>query len=295
MKIARYLHNGKICYGVIGKSTVTDLKALAKCLGSRFPQSIEDFVAEENGSKHAETLFSKANAADIQASSDLQSEIRLLAPISSPPKIICLGRNYIDHSAEMKAAPPEEPVIFMKPHTAIIGPGAKIQKPKWVKQLDYEGELAVVIGKKAKNVSIAEAEQAIFGYMVFNDVSARDIQFGDVQWTRGKSFDTFAPTGPWIVDRNQLPDTHKLCLKTWVNGELRQNASTAKMTLNVDQIVHHLSRVMTLEPCDVIATGTPSGVGFAMKPPSYLNHGDVVRIEIEGIGVLENEVEEFRS
>jgi 2-keto-4-pentenoate hydratase/2-oxohepta-3-ene-1,7-dioic acid hydratase in catechol pathway len=192
----------------------------------------------------------------------------------------------------MKAPPPDEPVIFMKPHTTIIGPDEKIAKPKFVKELDYEGELAVVIGKKAKSVSVAEAESVIFGYTVFNDVSARDFQFKDGQWTRGKSFDTFAPTGPWIVTKAQLPDTSNLKIHTWVNGEIRQNASTHNMALSVSQIVHHLSRVMTLEPCDVIATGTPSGVGFAMKPPRFLKNGDVVSIEIEGIGALENTVEE---
>jgi 2-keto-4-pentenoate hydratase/2-oxohepta-3-ene-1,7-dioic acid hydratase in catechol pathway len=149
-----------------------------------------------------------------------------------------------------------------------------------------------VIGKKAKNIPVEKAQEAIFGYTVFNDVSARDFQFKDGQWTRGKSFDTFAPTGPCITTKAQLPATSNLQLRTWVNGELRQNASTSNMALNVSQIVYHLSRVMTLEPCDIIATGTPSGVGFAMKPPRFLKQGDVVRIEIEGIGVLENSVEE---
>jgi 2-keto-4-pentenoate hydratase/2-oxohepta-3-ene-1,7-dioic acid hydratase in catechol pathway len=238
------------------------------------------------------TLISNAKAADIKKVSAPLSEVSLLAPIVFPPKIICLGRNYVDHSAEMKAAPPDEPVIFMKPRTTIIGPNEKIIKPSFVKELDYEGELAVIIGKKAKNVSVANAQGVIFGYTAFNDVSARDFQFKDGQWTRGKSFDTFAPIGPWITTKAQLPDTSNLRLRTWVNGELRQNASTRKMAISVSRIVHHLSRVMTLEPCDLIATGTPSGVGFAMKPPRFLKHGDAVRIEIEGIGVLNNNVKE---
>jgi 2-keto-4-pentenoate hydratase/2-oxohepta-3-ene-1,7-dioic acid hydratase in catechol pathway len=180
----------------------------------------------------------------------------------------------------------------MKPHTTIIGPNENIIKPNFVKRLDYEGELAIIMGKKAKNIPVSEAKEYVFGYTILNDVSARDFQFKDKQWTRGKSFDTFAPTGPCITTTNQLQDTANLAIRTWVNGELRQNSSTKNMAFNVSEIVHHLSRVMTLEPCDIIATGTPAGVGFAMKPPKYLQHGDVVRIEIEGIGVLENTIEE---
>jgi len=242
--------------------------------------------------KTAEVLLSRTKSSDTQAVSAPLDAVVLLAPLLFPPKIICLGRNYRDHSAEMKAPPPDEPVIFMKPHTTIIGPDEKIIKPQFVKELDYEGELAIVIGKKAKNILVEQAQEAIFGYTVFNDVSARDFQFKDGQWTRGKSFDTFAPTGPCITTKAQLPDTSNLQLRTWVNGELRQNASTSNMALNVNQIVHHLSRVMTLEPCDIIATGTPSGVGFAMKPPIFLKQSDVVRIQIEGIGTIENTIEE---
>jgi 2-keto-4-pentenoate hydratase/2-oxohepta-3-ene-1,7-dioic acid hydratase in catechol pathway len=181
----------------------------------------------------------------------------------------------------------------MKPHTAITGPNQKIIKPRFVKELDYEGELCIVMGKTAKNVSVAEAKKHVFGYTVFNDVSARDFQFKDGQWTRGKSFDTFAPTGPCITTENQLKNTENLQIRTWVNGDLRQNGTTRNMVFNISQIVHQLSRVMTLEPCDIIATGTPAGVGHAMKPKTYLRHGDVVRIEIEGIGILENAIAEI--
>ncbi len=291
MKIARYRHNGKESYGAVELKNVVRLPELAKRLQRDLPARIEDFIAE-GASETAETLLAKAKTSDLQNVSAPLSEVQLLAPLAYPPKILCLGRNYVDHSAEMKAPPPDEPIIFMKPHTTIIGPNEKIVKPTFVKELDYEGELAVIIGKKAKNISVAEAANVIFGYTVFNDVSARDFQFKDGQWTRGKSFDTFAPTGPWIVTEKQLPDTLNLKIHTWVNGEIRQNATTRNMALSVSQIVHQLSRVMTLEPCDIIATGTPSGVGFAMKPPRYLKHGDVVRIEIEGIGALENSVEE---
>jgi 2-keto-4-pentenoate hydratase/2-oxohepta-3-ene-1,7-dioic acid hydratase in catechol pathway len=204
--------------------------------------------------------------------------------------------NYRDHAAEQNAPIPDEPIIFFKPRTAIIGPNEKIVKPSFVNQLDYEAELAVIMGRKAKNVKVSEAKAYIFGYTIMNDVSARDIQFKDKQWTRGKSFDTFAPTGPCITTTNQLGDMLNLSIRTWVNGELRQNSSTKNMVFTVEEIIHYLSRVMTLEPCDIIATGTPAGVGFAMKPePKFLRDGDVVRIEIEGVGVLENIVAEEKG
>jgi 2-keto-4-pentenoate hydratase/2-oxohepta-3-ene-1,7-dioic acid hydratase in catechol pathway len=207
-----------------------------------------------------------------------------------PPKILCLGWNYIDHTSETKITPPEEPVVFMKPHTTIIGPGDKIVKRSFVKELDYEGELAIVIGRKAKDVPESEALNCVFGYTILNDISARDFQFKDKQWTRGKGFDTFAPTGPCITTKNQMSDTSNLYIKTWVNNELRQDGTTKNMVFNVSQIIFHLSRVMTLEPCDIIATGTPSGVGMAMKPQTWLKYGDIIQIEIENIGILENTV-----
>jgi 2-keto-4-pentenoate hydratase/2-oxohepta-3-ene-1,7-dioic acid hydratase in catechol pathway len=269
------------------------LPALAKHFKETLPPTIEEFIASGEKAVHtAEALLRKAENSRIANASAPLSEVALLAPIASPPKIICLGLNYIDHAAETNKTVPEEPVIFMKPHTTIIGPNECIIKPRIVHELDYEGELAIIIGKTAKNISVKEATNHIFGYTILNDISARDYQFKDGQWTRGKSFDTFAPTGPSITAANQLRDTGNLAVRTWVNGELRQNSTTRNMAFNVSQIVHHLSLVMTLEPCDIIATGTPAGVGFAMKPPRYLQHGDVIRIEIGGIGTLENTVKE---
>jgi 2-keto-4-pentenoate hydratase/2-oxohepta-3-ene-1,7-dioic acid hydratase in catechol pathway len=293
MKVVRYRYKNKECYGVLNQQAVLCLPALAKRFKKQLPQHLEDFVASgENALRTAEDLLKKADERDVESASASISAVSLLAPIAFPPKIICLGLNYVDHASETNAAVPDEPVIFMKPHTAIIGPNENIVKPYFVKRLDYEGELAVVIGKKAKNIPISETKKCVFGYTILNDVSARDFQFKDKQWTRGKSFDTFAPTGPCITTTNQLRDTDNLAIRTWVNGELRQNSSTTNMALSVNEILYHLSRVMTLEPCDIIATGTPAGVGFVMNPPKYLRHGDVVRIEIEGIGVLENTVKE---
>lgn len=299
MKLVRYHHAKEEGYGVLtDENSVVCLPGLAKRLGMRFPKTLEGFIQKsEKVVKIAEDLLRKAGQNIVNSFSLPLSQIALLAPITHPPKVICLGLNYLDHIEERitehGALIPDEPIIFMKPRTAVVGPFDNIVKPSFVKKLDYEAELAIVIGKKAKNVGVSEAKSYIFGYTILNDVSARDIQFKDIQWTRGKSFDTFAPTGPCIVTQNQLQDPTNLHIRTWVNGELRQNSTTKNMVFNVYQIVHHLSRVMTLEPCDIIATGTPGGVGFAMKPePKFLQAGDVVKIEIEKIGFIENRVVE---
>ncbi len=293
MKIIRYRYRKEESYGVISKQAVLSLPALAKQLKKEIPQKFDGFIAEGKKTlEKTEQLLKKVDSSVTKKVSKPISQVTLLPPIPFPPKIICLGLNYFDHAAETKSAIPDEPIIFLKPHTAIIGPNQPIIKPNFVKELDYEGELCIVVGKTAKNISVGDAKKHVFGYTVFNDVSARDYQFKDGQWTRGKSFDTFAPTGPCITTENQLKNTDDLAIRTWVNGELRQNGTTQKMVFEVGKILYHLSRVMTLEPCDIIATGTPAGVGFAREPPQFLKHGDIVRIEIEGIGVLENFVEE---
>jgi 2-keto-4-pentenoate hydratase/2-oxohepta-3-ene-1,7-dioic acid hydratase in catechol pathway len=268
------------------------LRSFAKSSKLGLPPSLEEFVGlGADQIQKLDRLLKRASKHDIQRFSCLVESVSLLAPIKSPRKIVCLGLNYRDHAAEQNAVVPDEPVIFMKPATAIVGPNEEIVKPGFVSQLDYEAELAIVVGKRVKNVSAADARSCIFGYTILNDVSARDIQFKDKQWTRGKSFDTFAPMGPCMVTEDQLRDTSDLSICTWVNEELRQKSSTKNMVFNVYDIIHHISRVMTLEPCDIISTGTPAGVGFAFKPkPKFLNKGDVVRIEIEGIGILGNRI-----
>lgn len=262
-------------------------------MNRQLPEALEEFIAqEEKCVQTAEKMIKNASKNYVKSTPSI-NEITLLAPIVSPPKIICLGLNYRDHIKEQNAALPREPIIFIKPHTTIIGPNDVIVKPRIAKNLDYEAELAVVMGRKAKNVPISESKMYIFGYTILNDVSARDIQFKDKQWTRGKSFDTFAPTGPCITTVSQLEDTSNLSIRTWVNNELRQDSTTENMIFNVYEIIHHLSQVMTLEPCDIIATGTPAGVGFASKPkPKFLEARDIVKIEIEKIGILENIVGE---
>jgi len=297
VRLVRCCGKERECYDVLLDDKMICLPCLAKQLGKTLPERLADFISSEaKGVEIAEELLEKATENDINRAASPLQEGNLLAPVVFPPKIVCLGLNYRDHINEQHAALPDEPIIFMKPHTAIIGPNENIVKPSFVKQLDYEAELAIVIGRKAKNVSISEAKSYIFGYTILNDVSARDFQFKDKQWTRGKSFDTFAPTGPCITTAGQLQDTSNLRIRTWVNEELRQDSTTRNMVFNVYEIVHHLSRVMTLEPCDIIATGTPSGVGFALKPnPKFLQDNDTVKIEIEGIGVLKNRVVEEKS
>lgn len=219
-------------------------------------------------------------------------ELTLLAPIPRPTKIIAIGLNYRDHAEETGQQLPEAPILFSKPPTATIGHGANIIIPSEASQIDYEVELGVVIGKGGRNISVDTALEFVGGYTVFNDVSARDYQFQDGQWFRGKSFDTFAPMGPCLTLPDQIQDPQDLKMKLRLNGKLRQNSSTANMVFSVAELIADISQVMTLEPGDVIATGTPSGVGFKVKPkPVFLQPGDVVEAEIDGIGILRNPVE----
>ena len=293
MKIARFLNGKAESYGALATdSQVVDLLRLSKIVNCSIPVSLDELILlGRDGLNKVERLMKESIGKQKAKATIKSNSLQMLAPVKSPPKIICLGLNYRDHAAEQKASLPDEPIIFIKPRTAVIGPGESIVKPSFVKQLDYEAELAVIIGKRGKNIRVEDAKNHIFGYTCFNDVSARDIQFKDKQWTRGKGFDTFAPMGPSITTSEQIGDPTNLRVRTWVNGELRQNGSTSNMVFNVYQIVHELSRVMTLEPCDVIATGTPAGVGFAMKPkPKFLKKGDTVEIEVENIGQLRNKV-----
>ena len=293
MKLVRYRNENREDYGALLIDKIVSLSILAESMDIKLPVDIENFIASESQKiGKLEEAIQKTEEEGVRKASHSAAGAKILTPIRSPGKIVCLGLNYRDHAAEQNASVPDEPVIFMKPHTAIIGPNDSIIKPNFVQQLDYEAELAVVIGKRAKNVPLSEAHAHIFGYTIMNDVSARDIQFKDKQWTRGKSFDTFAPIGPCIATADELEDTSSLLIRTWVNGELRQNSSTKNMVFNPLEIVYRLSRVMTLEPCDIIATGTPAGVGFAMKPQKFLKGGDIIRIEIESIGILENMVTE---
>ncbi len=231
-------------------------------------------------------VLNGASLSDIVENMEVENEVpfldvRILSPVS-PTKIIALGLNYKDHAEETGLPVPDEPLIFLKPPSAVIGSGEAILIPRGIGRVDYEAELAVVIGRRCKNVSEKEASKYILGYTCFNDVTARHLQKKDGQWTRSKSFDTFAPIGPWISTDLDPTD---LAIRLYLNGELRQNSRTSRMIFNVYHVVSFVSRIMTLEPGDVIATGTPSGIG-------PIRDGDKVVVEIEGIGKLVNYVKE---
>ena len=216
--------------------------------------------------------------------------VTLQAPIARPPKFLAVGLNYADHVAEGGMETPEHPTIFNKQSTCVVGPDAPVHLPRASHVLDYEGELGFVIGRRCRHVSRDEARDVIAGYLIVNDVTVRDWQLRIPTWTIGKSFDTHGPIGPWLVTADEIPDPHQLALRTWVNGELRQESNTKELIFDCFTLVEHLSTAFTLEPGDIIATGTPSGVGIAMKPPKLLVAGDRVRIEVDGLGALENEV-----
>lgn len=222
-------------------------------------------------------------------------DVTILPPHIPPKNMMCIGKNYIEHALEMTnqdpTSVPKYPVIFTKPSTALAGHLSMIDSTAGgTEALDYEGELAVIIGKKGKNIRREEAFDYVFGYSIVNDITARDLQKQHQQFYKGKSLDTFAPFGPCVVHKSQIKNPHHLTIKTTVNNELRQNGSTNDMIFKIDELIEVLSDGMTLEPGDVIATGTPSGVGKGFNPPKYLNKGDTVAITIEGIGTLINKV-----
>jgi acylpyruvate hydrolase len=220
------------------------------------------------------------------------SEVVLLPPATRPGKIIAVGLNYRDHAIETKQEIPTTPVIFAKFPSGINGPDAPVKLPKDDPQGDYEAELAVVIGRMAKGVSEADALNYVAGYMPLNDVSARRWQFADKQWVRGKSCDTFCPTGPWLTTRDAVPDPHALSIRMRVNGNVVQDSSTSNLIFRIPTLIAFISAAITLEPGDIIATGTPDGVGVFRKPPVFLKSGDVMEVEIEGLGILRNHVVE---
>lgn len=217
-------------------------------------------------------------------------DLDLLVPIPNPPKILCLAFNYYDHARDAGLTPSDEPVIFMKPRTTLNSPYSDIICPPFVTRLDYEAEIAAIIGKNARKIPEDRSLDVVFGYMILHDVSARDIQFKDKQFTRGKSMDTFAPCGPWITTKDEVQDPQNLSILTKVNGETRQNSSSMNMVLSIQKIIASLSSVMTIEAGDIISTGTPAGVAMSMKEPRYLKDGDVVEITIERLGTIRNRV-----
>ena len=218
------------------------------------------------------------------------ADVRLGSPVTRPGQIVCVGLNYKDHADEQNVPYPKAPLLFGKSPTSAVGPNDDVVYPEVVEQLDYEVELGVVIGSVARNVAAADFAKVVAGYCVVNDVSARCCQFGDKQWYRGKSFDTFAPFGPALVTPDEVGDPQKLKMTCKVNGELRQNSATSNMIFGVAEIIAHITKGITLVPGDVIATGTPAGVGVFLKPPQLLKRGDVVELEVEKLGRIVNRI-----
>jgi 2-keto-4-pentenoate hydratase/2-oxohepta-3-ene-1,7-dioic acid hydratase in catechol pathway len=237
-----------------------------------------------------DALRRAASAASNATSRLALDSVHLAAPILRPPKFLAIGLNYADHIAEAGIEPPKLPTVFNKQSTCVTGPRDPVWMPRISQVLDYEGELGFVIGRRCRHVPRDRAHEVIAGYLVVNDVTIRDWQLRVPTWTMGKSFDTHGPIGPWITTADEIGDPHSLRLRTFVNGELRQDSNTKQLIFDCYALVEHLSQGFTLEAGDVIATGTPGGVGIAMKPPKLLAVGDRMRVEIEGLGALDNEV-----
>ena len=280
MKLATFTHDGHTRVGIVDGDDVVDLSRAA-------PDLPREMVAFLEAGRSA-LLAARAT---LDAGPRIRlDEVRLEAPIARPPKFLAVGLNYADHVAESGVDPPAHPTIFNKQSTCVTGPHDPVHVPRASHVVDYEGELGFVIGRRCRHVSQDDAADVIAGYLVVDDVTVRDWQLRTPTWTMGKSFDTHGPIGPWIVTEDELPDPHQLRLRTWVNGELRQESNTKELIFNCFSLVEHFSTAFTLEPGDIVATGTPAGVGITMKPPKLLVAGDVVRVEIEGIGAIENPV-----
>lgn len=287
MKLITFQHNGQTHIGALIKDKRSDKVVDFSKAAPSLPKTMKSFLAAgERALRAAQKAVENAPASAIMKLSD----VKLKAPVPNPGKIICIGLNYRDHAAETNQAVPDYPTVFSKYNNAVNDPGGVIFIPKVTNQVDYEAELGVIIGKRAKHVSEAEALSYVAGYLPFNDVSARDYQRRTTQFTQGKSFDSFAPMGPALTTADEVPDPHTLEIQLSIGGEVLQKSNTRELIFKVDHLVAYLSSIMTLEPGDVIATGTPSGVGSARNPKRWLLPGEVVRIEIDKLGVLENPV-----
>jgi 2,4-didehydro-3-deoxy-L-rhamnonate hydrolase len=277
MKLVRYGEIGKEKPGLVDKSgQLRDLSA-----------QLQDFV----GDAFSPASLAKIAGLDPTKLPAVSGKPRIGAPVGGLPKFIAIGLNYSDHAAEVGMALPTEPIVFMKANNSLCGPNDAVEKPRGSTKLDWEVELAIIIGTRAKYVSEADALNYVAGYSVCNDVSERFFQIERLgQWTKGKSHDTFGPLGPWLVTKDEIADVQKLPMWADVNGKRCQTGSTATMIFGVKKIVSYLSEILTLMPGDVIATGTPPGVGMGMKPPKFLNVGDVVTLGIEGLGEQRQEI-----
>lgn len=281
MRLVTYMSPGETALaGVLVEERVFSLQ----------PAGFADVLSVIAGGAAARaSIKSYLKAAPAAAGKDL-SRVVLLAPVPKPPKLICVGLNYRDHAAEAGMEIPSVPTIFSKFNTAITGPGAPIILPKNSRKPDYEAEFAVVIGTGGRHIPADEWREHVFGYMCLNDVSARDFQLATSQWLMGKTFDTFAPCGPWLTTADEIDDPHNLDISLTINGETLQDSNTKHLIFGIPALIEFLSSAFTLEPGDIITTGTPAGVGFSKKPPRWLKPGDDVVVKIQGLGELRNPV-----
>jgi 2-keto-4-pentenoate hydratase/2-oxohepta-3-ene-1,7-dioic acid hydratase in catechol pathway len=280
MRLVTFQHNGHTHAGVVSGSEVVSLKA------SGLPTVLSVLEGGAAATHRIHALLEKPPA---EATFPLAG-VKLLAPIPRPPKIVCIGLNYRDHAIETGAKIPAVPTVFTKFTTAVTAPGDPIFLPRNSEKPDYEAELAFVIGKGGRHIAAADWRDHVFGYMNFHDVSARDFQLATSQWTIGKTFDTFAPMGPWLVSADEIPDPHDLDIRLTIDGETMQHSNTRELIFRIPELVAYLSSVFTLEAGDVVATGTPPGVGMARNPPRWLKPGEEVVVAIAGLGELRNPV-----
>lgn len=285
MRLASIRRNGTVSAVLVDGDEIVDLAIASPDL----PQDVTSLLCPDDPTR---TALAEALASGIGRSSS--SGVEFAPPIARPSKFLAVGLNYADHVAESGLTTPEHPTIFAKMPSCIIGAHDDVVRPAVSTQLDYEGELGIVIGRRCRHVTREDAPSVIGGYLTINDVSVRDYQLRDSQWTLGKSFDTHGVLGPWITTADAI-DPHQLVVTTTVNGEVRQKSNTKHLIRDCFALVELLSSVCTLEPGDIIATGTPGGVGMARKPPLWLAAGDVVRIEIDGLGSTENLIVEERA
>ena len=280
MRLVSFKKNGYSGPGILHGSGVFPLRDIG------FEDALSFIASGANEHERVQRLVNSASAREVLP---LES-VKLTAPIPRPPKILCIGLNYRDHAIESKMEVPSVPTVFAKYGNAVIGPGDPIILWSATQKPDYEAELAVVIGKRAKQVPRSEWQDYIFGYTIVNDVSARDVQLATSQWTLGKSFDTFAPIGPHVVTADEVTDPHALDIRLSIGGETLQHSNTRELIFGVPDLIEYLSKLLTLEPGDIISTGTPAGVGLGRTPPRWLRPGEEVVIEIEKIGTLRNPV-----
>ena len=306
MKLISFAQNTETRLGAVLNTTVVDLKqafiefqkqvADLDLSGDDLPADILSFLqSTERIKKAVEEIFNWVQDSDFDPATIgflyPLSEVKVKPPIPNPSKIVCVGLNYADHCREQNWEIPTSPVLFAKFPTTIVGYGDPIHwPPESSQQVDYEAELAVVIGREARHLNAEQAYDYIGGYMNANDISARDVQFTDKQWVRGKSFDTFCPTGPYLVTHDEIGDPHQLSIRCWVNGELRQESNTNQLVFKIPFLIAFISKTCTLLPGDILCTGTPGGVGFFSEPPVFLQPGDVVEVEVDKLGRLRNAV-----